>query len=1045
MIIPEIPENEAARLAVLARYEILDTIGEQEFDDITLLASQICQTPISLISFVDAERQWFKSRIGLDAVETSRDISFCGHAINGNNLFEVPNALEDSRFATNPLVAGAPNIRFYAGMPLITSDGYKLGTLCVIDQQPHQLTETQKQSLGALARQVIRQLEIRIYRKYSDTVLVTANTQLEAALEAIPDLIWVKDAQGVFVKCNHTFARYMGMSQSEILGKTEYDFFSKEVADFYRLHDQKVMAEQNPITMEAWLDFADGYRGLFEAVKTPVLDTGGKVIGTLSMAHDITHRKRNEAKVRRKQEAMQTLNEIASKIFHEDFKEQLRAAVALGASYLGLETGLVCAFNNKKLKVETSVSTKDWIFDGAEFALKNTCTYRLLSKTNEYEVVAITDFESQTDLLNYADSSEQASFIGILILINKEVYGALSYFSSSKRLNHFEASEIEFVRLLSAWISSAIQREQLAEALRNSNERIELALEGADLGLWDWHIPSNKVTLNERWYEMLGYAFEEIPPSLHTYESLLHPDECTSVLASVQSHLRGETAHLDIEFRMRHKHGQWVWIDSHGRVIERDKKGLPVRVIGTHMDITHRKSTEEEIKHLAFYDVLTGLPNRRLLLDRLAHAMASSVRTGGHGALLFIDLDNFKTINDTLGHDEGDKLLSEVAIRLIGCVRVSDTVARLGGDEFVIMLESLDKNIEQAFKQIEVVGEKILTALNMPYKLTTQDFHNTPSIGVTLFTGHQDSLDELLKRADMAMYQAKAAGRNCLRFFNPAMQAAVSAFAALEADLRYSLDSNQFILYYQPQIDSSGKLMGAEALLRWKHPLRGMVSPAEFIPVAEQTGLILPIGLWVLEAGCKQLVDWARHDRTAHIQLSINVSARQFRQPSFVTQVCEVINKTGANPRMLKLELTESMLVEDVEDVISKMNTLQAIGVSFSLDDFGTGFSSLSYLKRLPLNQLKIDQSFVRDVLTDPNDAVIVCSIVALARSLGFNVIAEGVETEAQRDFLAENDCHEYQGYLFSRPLPIKEFNAYSKSLPLPKLTLIHSSHAKSA
>jgi diguanylate cyclase (GGDEF)-like protein/PAS domain S-box-containing protein len=453
--------------------------------------------------------------------------------------------------------------------------------------------------------------------------------------------------------------------------------------------------------------------------------------------------------------------------------------------------------------------------------------------------------------------------------------------------------------------------------------------------------------------------------------------------------------------------------------------GNVTHYVGTMTDITARKAAEDEIQQLAFYDPLTRLPNRRLLIDRLQQALVSSSRSGLIGALLFIDLDNFKTLNDTLGHDIGDLLLQKVAERLTECVREGDTVSRLGGDEFVVMLEDLGVSPEEAATLAETVGEKILVTLNQVYQLAGHEHRSTPSIGVTLFTDQRETVDELLKRADLAMYQAKAAGRNTLRFFDPDMQAAVTARAAMEADLRHGLENREFFLHYQPQVDGHGHMFGAEALVRWQHPRRGPVSPAEFIPLAEETGLILPIGDWVLNTACTQLVAWGTRPERAHLTLAVNVSARQFRHPDFVEQVLAVLHQTGANPQKLKLELTESLLLDDVEDIIAKMTALKAHGVGFSLDDFGTGYSSLSYLKRLPLDQLKIDQSFVRDVLTDPDDAAIARTIVALAQSLRLDVIAEGVETEEQRDFLERNGCHAYQGYLFSRPLPLEAFEQF--------------------
>ena len=440
-----------------------------------------------------------------------------------------------------------------------------------------------------------------------------------------------------------------------------------------------------------------------------------------------------------------------------------------------------------------------------------------------------------------------------------------------------------------------------------------------------------------------------------------------------------------------------------------------------------RRAAEEAAMNLAFYDPLTQLPNRRLLMDRLTQALASSARSGHQGALLLIDLDNFKTLNDTLGHDKGDLLLQQVGQRLVGCVREGDTVARLGGDEFIVMLEALNDHPEEAATQAEAVGTKIIAALNQPYQLTGHANRSTPSIGLTLFAGHHLSMDELLKQAELAMYQSKTAGRNTLQFFDQKMQAVATERAALEADLREALRQQQFILYYQPQVVGEGHLTGAEALVRWQHPQRGLVSPAEFIPMAEETGLILPLGLWVLETACAQLVNWARQPNTEHLTLAVNVSVNQMHQADFVPQVLAVLGKTGANPQRLKLELTESLLVSHVETTIAKMAALKAHGVGFAVDDFGTGYSSLSYLKRLPLDQLKIDQGFVRDILTDPNDAAIARMIIALAESMGLTVIAEGVELEAQRDFLARLGCHAYQGYHFSRPLPIDRFEQFAQ------------------
>lgn len=477
------------------------------------------------------------------------------------------------------------------------------------------------------------------------------------------------------------------------------------------------------------------------------------------------------------------------------------------------------------------------------------------------------------------------------------------------------------------------------------------------------------------------------------------------------------------EILNRRKNGE-IYLELLGITAVKDKAGTVTHYVATFTDITQSSKAAEEIRNLAFHDSLTGLPNRRLLMDRLHQAHAVSSRNNRSGALLFIDLDNFKEINDTIGHNMGDLLLQQTAQRLKCCIRECDTVARLGGDEFVVMLENLSEEPVDAATQTQAISEKVLAALSMPYQLGMLEYHSTSSIGVTLFSNLGESVDELLKRADIAMYQAKKTGRNSLMFFDPKMQDLINARAALEKELRKALNKRQFQLYFQIQVDSSLRPLGAEALIRWTHPKRGVISPAQFIPLAEDTGLILPIGQWVLETACAQLKAWEHNELTRNLVLSINVSPKQFRQPCFVSQVESLVQKHDINPRLLKLELTESMLLDNIEDTIETMNALREIDVRFSLDDFGTGYSCLQYLKRLPLDQLKIDQSFVRDIAIDSSDSAIVLTIVAMAHSLNMDVIAEGVETKEQHQHLIQTGCANFQGYLFGKPVPIAQFDA---------------------
>lgn len=531
------------------------------------------------------------------------------------------------------------------------------------------------------------------------------------------------------------------------------------------------------------------------------------------------------------------------------------------------------------------------------------------------------------------------------------------------------------------------------------------------------------IDCNQAFLDVMGFTREEVigrtSLELNIWTHPLDREKLMEILRQTH-HCR------DLEAQFRRKDGEVIWGQMSASVIEIE--GEPC-VLSLSRDISAAKLAEKEIRTLAFYDTLTGLPNRRLVSERLRQCLVESARTKRRGALLFIDLDNFKTLNDTLGHTAGDLLLKEVARRLTRSVREADTVARLGGDEFVVIAENLSENKEEAATQAKLVAEKILEAARRTYVLADRECASSCSVGIALFGEGAEKIDDILQHADIAMYQAKAGGRNTMRFFAPALQAAIHTRASMEDDLRLALGSKQFELHYQPQVEE-GKIVGAEALLRWRHPERGLLGPDEFVPLAEETGLILPLGEWVLETACQQIAAWSQRGATAQMTVAVNISARQLRQPDFVEQVLRVLERTGADGRNLDLELTESMLVENLDDVIVKMTRLKEWGLRFSLDDFGTGYSSLSYLKRLPLNQLKIDRVFVRDMLVDLTSGTIAQIIISLGEAMGLSVIAEGVETEMQREFLAGLGCHAFQGYLVSPPLPVEDFEVL---LPPPE------------
>jgi diguanylate cyclase (GGDEF)-like protein len=450
----------------------------------------------------------------------------------------------------------------------------------------------------------------------------------------------------------------------------------------------------------------------------------------------------------------------------------------------------------------------------------------------------------------------------------------------------------------------------------------------------------------------------------------------------------------------------------------RDDQGRPSYVVAQVQDISERKELAARLEYLLDHDFLTGLFNRRRFQLEIDHEAERVARYGTNGAVLMIDLDNFKSINDTRGHAKGDVLLKLVTHRLQAAVDGGNFIARFGGDEFVVLLEELGSNDGEAAEAAQDIARKVLEAFIDPFDIDGVEQYSTPSIGITIFNRDSGSVEDVLRRADLAMYQAKAGGRNTSSFFDPEMQARVSARVALEADLRRALAGEEFVLHYQPQAGVDGQVIGAEALVRWQHPQRGLVSPAEFIPVAEETGMIELLGSWVLRQACRQLALWGANSRTRGLEMSVNVSARQFHRLDFVEQVLSVLDDTGARPANLRLELTESLLLKDVGSTIEKMTRLKAVGVSFALDDFGTGYSSLSYLHRLPLDQLKIDQSFIWDAFREGHGAAIVRIIVALGRALKMSVLAEGVETPAQFSFIVAEGCQAYQGYLYARPMP---------------------------
>lgn len=878
-----IPANEADRLKVLQDLQILDTEAEIELDQLTKLAAQICNVPIALISLIDKERQWFKSNVGFNEKETSRDIAFSAHAlINPDKIMEVEDTQDDPRFEDNPLVVNDPKIRFYAGAPIVTSNGFCLGALCVLDYEPRKLSVNQRYALYLLSDFVVRHIELR------ETLRILTQSEGFISDETI-SLKSKVDQVAVSL-------------EKEIGLRIESELFSRRILDMS-----------------------------FDAVITT--NKNGQVLNWNPKAEEILG-----------YTSEYTLNKSLLELIAEP---EQRSSIKAEMDRIVEENGHGYGKGNGRFK-------RDRI---------------------KMHVIR-------------SDGQKVAADV---------------YIISFPRIKEYIFTF--FIKDLTEWNR---QLEELKISAITFNSQEGTIITDGDL---------NVLRVNSAFIKITGFNEEDV---IGKIPDLLNSDQHDREFYKKIFKSLEKSDGWEGEVSSKSKNGEIIPLHLSITAIHKVSGEVSHYVIGF-ADITKSKQDADEIYSLAFFDPLTGLPNRRLLMDRLNQAVGMGARTGQMAALLFIDLDNFKSLNDSLGHSYGDVMLIQVAERLSSCLRIEDSVARIGGDEFVVILQNIT---EDAPAQTEVVARKILASLSRPYFLKDHEYFSSASIGATLFNSHGANADDLLKQADLAMYQAKKSGRNMLRFFDPQMQENIAQRVKLENALHNALINHQFQLYYQAQVDGSNKTIGAEALIRWEHPKLGLISPDDFIPLAEESGLILPIGFWVLETACAQLKKWQANSQTSAMTLSINISPRQFHQADFVEEVLKSLTKAAVGPKLLKLELTERILLENTEEAITKMGELKAAGVGFSLDDFGTGFSSMSYLTKLPLSQLKIDQSFIQNIGSKESDEIIVKTIVGMSKSLGLEVVAEGVESQDQYDYLESLGCQLFQGYFFGRPKPIAEFNS---------------------
>lgn len=809
-------------------------------------------------------------------------------------------------------------------------------------------------------------------RRKTEHMLNNEHERIRSILNKVIEPIFVKDNEHRLVLANDAFYEMFGMDESHVIGKTLAEHVPENEREQFLSVDRQVLdtgvADQREETLTL-----DGFTRTIVTSKTRYVDNFGDryLVGSIN---DITERKRSEEELKQ------------SDALFRSMAETLPVAIYVSS---GLDQ--ICNYVNPAF-IELFGYTKEEVPSISKW-------WPLAYPDPDYQRGLVDEWQRKIKTA-IEDQSEIIPMETVVTCKNGTTRDVSWGFIALGDKNY--AFGLDLTERKQA------ERDQ-AIAATAFNAQEGMVVTDAD---------GTILKVNKAFNGITGYSSEEV---IGKNPRLLKSGREDSEFYLDMWEQINRTGYWEGEIWNRRKNGE-VYPESLAITAVKDSNDQVINYVGTFYDITLSKASADEIKHLAFYDPLTRLPNRRLLLDRLHKALANLGRSGNTGALLFLDLDNFKNLNDSMGHNIGDLLLQQVAGRLASCVREYDTVARLGGDEFVVMLEDLGVPTIEALNQLENVGQKILQTLSQPYDLGELKYECTASIGITLFNRNDQSVDELLKQADIAMYQSKKEGRNTIRFFDPEMQDNLNARIELEADLNRALEEQLFELYLQIQVDKSNQPIGAEALIRWHHPERNLVSPVEFIDHAETTGLILPIGNWVLESACKILQSWEQNELTRDLALSVNVSARQFHQLDFVTHIEALVKKYSINPVRLKLELTESILLVDIEDAITRMKALSKFGIRQVLDDFGSGYSSLQYLKRLPLEQIKIDQSFIRDIETDADDRAIVSTIIAMAENLNVEVIAEGVETETQKQFLHDRGCRQFQGYLFGKPIPVEQF-----------------------
>jgi diguanylate cyclase (GGDEF)-like protein/PAS domain S-box-containing protein len=863
--------------------------------------------------------------------------------------------------------------------------------------------------------------------------LAESEGRFRTLLSSMNDIVFVLDRDGVHREIfQPKFGGFM-LPEAEIIGQRIDEInLPGPTKAILRGAIDSVLASGIPTIVDYTIDQGRGQHW-FSASISALRDGSGEISGLIVVARDITERKTAELSLKQREAFLRQLMALSAQFVNircGGWDESVQSALSRVGKFCKADRSYFFLFDHV---AGTMSNTHEWVAPGTLPQRENLQALGVATMPNvfdmllRHETIVIRDVDAMPEEWATERAIFKAQDISAAILmpvVNKDHLIGFVGFDSVGQTRDW-SDENQLLRVFADILASALARMRADEALRLSETRYREVLSKVREVIFETDRAGNWTFLNKAFEDITGFPADEALGC--SVVNFFHEDDQNDALARFEAMMKGEIDYLRHEARCRTHDGttRWVELACH---VNRDAEGEVTGTLGTLIDITERKVASEEIERLAFYDPLTQLPNRRLLMDRLAEAMVRSAEQENHAALLFIDLDNFKTLNDTYGHDRGDMLLQIVARRLLASVQEGDVVARLGGDEFVVILQGLGSDGDDAQILARTAAERIRRALKTPYDLGGHAQHVTPSIGATVFMGDERAVDTLLRHADLAMYQAKSAGRNNFQFFMAEMEDVVVMRAGIEADLRGAVERGEFAVHFQPQVDHAGEIVGSEALLRWSHPERGMVSPAEFIPVAEETGLIVPIGRWVFEQSCAALQRLQERTGRSELTMSVNVSARQFRHPAFVEDVHTIVMQHGISADTLKLELTESLFLQDVEFVVEKMKLLRRRGLRFSLDDFGTGYSSLTYLKRLPFDEIKIDQSFVADITERAQDATIARTIIKMGNALGLSVIAEGVETTGQLACLMEAGCRSYQGYLFGRPQPVDAFEEMLRS-----------------